>query len=83
MDKQKFFLLDVLVVEGSRVVFLGVDQNILFKRMAETPHYFFIVVFGPAKLVLKTSFEVFLNTNVLFFKKKHGYLVWEISTKMF
>ena len=77
MDKQNFFLLDVLVVEGSRVVFLVVDQNILFKRMAETPHHFFIVVFGADKLVLKTSFEVFLNTNVLFFKKKHGYLVWE------
>ena len=38
---------------------LGVQKNILFGNFSKTTQYFFLIVFGPHRKVLKTAFGTF------------------------
>ena len=49
----------VVVVDGTRVAHLEVEKNNLFENISKTAQYFYLIVFGPHRRVLKTYSGIF------------------------
>ena len=48
-----------MVVDGTRVAHLEVEKNNLFGNISKTAEYFYLIVFGPHRRVLKTYSGIF------------------------
>ena len=45
------------------------DKNIIFVNISKTTPYFFLIMFGPLRRIMKTSFEKKCKKNGIFFQK--------------
>ena len=71
----------MVVVDGTRVAHLEVEKNNLFGNISKTAEYFYLIVFGPHRRVLKTYSGIFRFGKIGKFSTQKSPNVFVVSEK--